>query len=321
MSVERFCELYNGVVVTDPLSNYKRKYKLPIPYVSTAVNAGQFAFDKLIYIGGAVSERWNFSASEVWTVEPDGSITAEYRNLRYVFEMTESQFFARYNSAVSKQKPNTSNYEELSSICKNMQDALPELPLSFAWIAQQISGRLCESSRVYFGSADFIDKWSVFDLPQTVVCSANVSDDSYNGVLSALIGAAMISPDKTHYLIIDEDALYIELPSIPLEYIGKNVRIVALSKSANDSSRIRAMTNALGMDYYSASDKDAFIKAEQHLLSADSASKPVVIEVYISEQDEKTSDDIIKKAIKPEEPIPDQNQNKKGGGFFKRLFD
>lgn len=228
-SVERFCESYNGVVITDPLSNYNGNYRLPIPYVSTAISAGKFAFDKLIYIGGTVSERWTLSASEIWTVEPDGSITTAYRNLRYVFEMTESQFLDRYNSAASEHKSNTSNYEELSSICMNMQDALPKLRFSAAWIAQQISGRLCESSRVYFGSADFVDKWSAFELPQTVVCSANVSDDGYNGVLSALVGTDMISLDKKYYLITDEDALYMELPSIPVEYIGKNVRIQHLS--------------------------------------------------------------------------------------------
>lgn len=307
-SVERFCGSYNGVVVTDPLSNYKGKYKLPIPYVSTAVNAGQFAFDKLIYIGGAVSDRWNLSTSEVWTVEPDGSITTAYRNLRYVFEMTENQFFDGYNSAAGELKSNTSNYEELSSICKNMQDAMPELPFSVAWIAQQISDTLYENSRVYFGSADLVDKWNAFELPKTVVCSANVSDNSYSGVFSALVGAALVSPDKIHYLITDEDALYIELPFVPAEYIGKNVRIVAISRNVRDSSRIHTLANAQGMDYYSASDRDAFIKAEQLLLDEKKSSKPVVVEVFVSEQDEKTADDIIKKTIKPEEPIPDQNK-------------
>ncbi|MCD8118621.1 MAG: hypothetical protein LUE29_03915 [Lachnospiraceae bacterium] len=301
------------------LSNYKGKYKLLLPYVNAAVSASQFTFDKLVYIGGTVSERWLLSANEVWTVEPDGSITPAYRNLRYVFEMTESQFFDRYNSAAGEKKSNTSNYKVLSSICKNVQDALPELPFSAAWIAQYISDKLCKNSRVYFGSADLVDKCSIFELPQTVVCSANVSDDSFSGVLSALVGAALVSPANIYYLIIDEDALYIELSSVPVGYLSNNVRIVAISQSENDSGRIRTMATARGMDYYSASDKNSFLKAEQLMQDEKTSSKPVVVEVYISEQDERTSDDIIKKTLKPEGLSPDQN--KKGGRFFKRLFD
>ena len=91
--VDKFCERYNAAVIIDHSSNYKGKYGINAKIVPISPRQGM---DLLIHIGEISGSYMDVRPKEVWRVSPDGVIRDMYHKMRYVFEMTETEFFSKY---------------------------------------------------------------------------------------------------------------------------------------------------------------------------------------------------------------------------------
>ena len=96
-AMDMFCETNNAVVICDQISNYRGKYRFLANFPNSQErDLGTRSFDLIIYIGYVHGAYINFHGKETWRVNKDGVIRDPYRNLTYVFEMEESQFFNHY---------------------------------------------------------------------------------------------------------------------------------------------------------------------------------------------------------------------------------
>ena len=102
--VDKFCEAYDGVVLCDQTSNYRGKFRVFPALVchQTRYVSPCRKFDVLIHIGEISGAYMGFWANQVWRVSPDGEVCDVFKKLRYVFEMGEKEFFARYSEAAPK---------------------------------------------------------------------------------------------------------------------------------------------------------------------------------------------------------------------------
>ncbi|MBQ3396297.1 MAG: hypothetical protein IJG34_08755 [Synergistaceae bacterium] len=91
--VDSFCEKYNAAVLCDHTSNYRGKYEIHPSLVPLTPRQGM---DVMIHIGEVSGAYMHFHSKEVWRVSPDGCLRDPFRRLRYVFEMSEEEFFSRY---------------------------------------------------------------------------------------------------------------------------------------------------------------------------------------------------------------------------------
>ena len=125
VTVERFCELYNAVVLCDHTSNYKGKYG-----IFANLSTQQRNFDSIIkkaemiiHLGDISASKYNIAAKEVWRVNPDGELRDPYKKLHYVFEMEEVVFFEKYVD-ISNKKKKTEFYDQCSDELKELKESL-----------------------------------------------------------------------------------------------------------------------------------------------------------------------------------------------------
>ena len=91
--VDKFCEQYNAAVITDHTGNYRGKYEIFPNLVPLTPRQGM---DVMIHIGEVSGAYMSLRPKEVWRVSPDGFLRDPFKKLRYVFEMSEEEFFTRY---------------------------------------------------------------------------------------------------------------------------------------------------------------------------------------------------------------------------------
>ena len=116
-AIERFCETNNGVVLCDHTSNYCGRYKIPFALVINQAplnqaNVAAYNVEVLVHIGEVSAEEGAMRmirSKETWRVSPDGEIRDTFRNMSYVFEMSEKEFFEAYGNENSV---DISYYEE-----------------------------------------------------------------------------------------------------------------------------------------------------------------------------------------------------------------
>ena len=80
---------------------------------------------------------------KVWRVCEDGEIRDTYKKLRVVFEMTEEKFFNHYSEVEIKEE--NTFYRECQNEISDVQNNIPEIPFSNAWIGFAIAQKFVES--------------------------------------------------------------------------------------------------------------------------------------------------------------------------------
>ncbi len=322
-NVERFCELYNGVVVGDHFSNYNGKYGISPSLLLSQDNYQSPCrdVDIMIHIGEVGAYGCNLKPKEVWRVSPDGEIRDTFKKLTKVFEMEEIDFFAQYISLAlnDKEKSNTTYYTEFSEEVERIRAKVPELPFGNAWIAQHTGKNLPKGSVLYLGILNTVRNWGFFEISDNIQCYANTGGFGIDGMVSSLLGASLADPSKLHFGIVGDLGFFYDMNVLGNRHVGSNLRLMlinngkgiefknynhlahAFGESADSfmaaaghygnksDTLVRNYALALGFEYLCASDKEAYLENVERFLNPQILERPIIFEVFTNETDESNS--------------------------------
>ena len=334
-ALDAFCAANNAVVFCDHTSGYYGKYR-----VQFALVAGQLQYhsdllsvDLLIHVGEVSGDYYslNVKAKQTWRVSEDGKIRDTFKNLRYVFEMCEIDFFKYYNK-----KDDIQHIEYLND-CRNeyqkVIEKIPELPFSNVWIAQKVSGLLPKNSVLHLGILNTLRSWNFFEIPVSVRAFCNVGGFGIDGGLSTLVGASFSNPNKLYFGILGDLAFFYDMNVLGNHHLRNNVRIMLINngrgteftnfdhlgytfgKDADryiaaaghygnkSASLVKHYVEDLGFEYLSASDKVGFEKCIKHFFASEISQKPIFFEVFTDSVDESNAEKMIRSAVYTEKDL------------------
>lgn len=225
-AIDAFCYNHNAVVFCDHTSNYKGQYRQMNAMLSLRHANCMNDIDLLIHLGEISGDHFAVgdNAKNVWRISNDGQMRDRYGRLTYLFNMTESQFFNHYKD--ENLNPGDSFLRECQAEYQQMFESLPELPFSNIWCAKQLHSRIPENSCMHFGILTSLRSWNFFDVPKSVNTMSNVGGFGTDGMMSSLIGASLVHPDKLYFGVVGDLAFFYDLNSLGNRHIGKNVRIM-----------------------------------------------------------------------------------------------
>ena len=321
-AIDRFCGKYNAVVFCDHTSNYKGKYRILPALIASQMwsDSTIFKVDTLIQLGDISGEYYEQSrikndVQEVWRVNADGEVRDQFRKLHYVFEMNEVDFFNHYAGG-EVTETHVSYLKECREEYKKVYDNIPELPFSNLWMAQQLSTKLPANAVLHMGILNSLRSWNFFEVPDTVLSFSNVGGFGIDGGLSSFIGGSLGVPQKLHFCVIGDLAFFYDMNALGNRHIGNNVRILLVnngvgtefklyqhpaSKLGSEANRyiaagghygrkspelVRHYAEALGFEYHAVSSKQGFQEVLPRLVTTESLSCPIFVEVFTEEERE-----------------------------------
>ncbi|MCP1382036.1 thiamine pyrophosphate-binding protein [Runella salmonicolor] len=315
--LDAFCAANDAVVLCDHTSGYKGRYR-----VLSSLLGCQHSFDSslapdiVISIGEITGDYYNMAvkSKQIWRVSDDGELRDTYKKLRYVFEMSEQQFFEYYTNSVEVPK------DQYLKNCKSKFDELsgkiPELPFSNIWLASKMAHRIPDGSTIHFGILNSLRSWNFFELPLSVRSASNVGGFGIDGGLSSLIGASFANRNKLYFCVIGDLAFFYDMNVLGNRSVGNNLRIllvnngkgtefrqykhhasglgdeadefVAAAGHFGNKSRQLAKHYAedLGFDYLSAESKDGFDEVVDKFLVNKVTEKSILFEVFTNSEEE-----------------------------------
>ena len=317
-AIDQFCSSHDAVVFCDHTSGYKGRYKVNSALIACQHNyhSELMNIDLLIHIGEVSGDTYTtgrLQPKAVWRVNPDGELRDTFRQLCYVFEMDEEDFFSYY----TKEGTKTDNYLQL---CQNeyaaIMSQIPELPFSNIWVAKELHAKLPANAVVHFSIFNSLRSWNFFQLPDTIESSCNVGGFGIDGPLSTLIGASLAKPDQLHYMIAGDLAFFYDLNSLGNRHLQNNVRIILINNGrgvefrkydhpgswfGDDSDKffaaaghygnmspnlVKHYAEDLGFEYIKASSKEELLMIKERLLIPTLTEKPMLLEVFTQTNDE-----------------------------------
>lgn len=329
--VDRFCELYNAVVLCDQTSNYRGKFRVLCNLVTyqQEYNAPCNNLDLLIHIG-EVSGAYPYLKSKAeWRVHPDGEIRDTFKHLKYVFEMEELEFFKRYDRQKIENQGDSYLYS-WKEADREIRSQLKELPFSNLWIAQHTASKLPADSILHLGILNSLRSWNFFETPESVNVSCNTGGFGIDGIVSSAIGAALGSPEKTVFCVLGDLAFFYDMNSIGNRHVGKNLRILLINNGrgtefrnydhygaqfgddadafiaaaghygAKSKDLVRHYASDLGFTYLSASSKEEYLEKLPIFLSDKDAERPIVFEAFTDSEDESNALKLLRRIKYPE---------------------
>ena len=223
--VDKFCEKYNAVVIHDHTSNYKGEYGVAISIFGQDLADNQFvsvyrSYDLFIHIGDISGAYFPVSAKEVWRVNEDGLISDTFKKLTKVFQIEEENFFKIYNSQRQNIKI-VSNYIELHDKYLELRKQITDLPFSNPWVAMQTAHRIPENSILHLGILNSLRTWNFFEIPKSVSVYSNTGGFGIDGILSTLLGASLVNPNKLYFGVIGDLAFFYDMNALGNRHLGK----------------------------------------------------------------------------------------------------
>lgn len=315
-AVDNFCEVYNAMVICDPTSNYKGKYRILMPLLCEQAKeeVGGEQLDLMIQIG-FVSSMLFKKAKVMWRVAKDGVVRDTFRKTNSIFQMSELDFFTKIVDG--KNKRENTVYSEYKERYESLLHSLPKLPFSNIWVAQQLSGQLPENSVLHLGIRNSLRSWGYFDIPNSVLSYCNTGGFGIDGGISSLIGAAMVSPSKIFFGVFGDLLFFYDMNSLGNRDIKSNVRIMVVNNglgqefknvsfpgslllgenidkftaakghfACQSKNLIKNYAENLGFEYLTASNKEEFSKVYEHFVSPEITDRPMLFEVFTDTKDE-----------------------------------
>lgn len=316
-AIDNFCATYDAVVLCDTTSGYNGKYRVNSSLI--AAQPGQTSLrdiDTLIHIGEVSGDYYSMAVpcKIVWRVSEDGEVRDLFRKLRYVFEMTEMAFFRYY----SKDKASAdSMLQRCLAEEAEIESLIPDsLPFSNPWIAWQSSKIVPVNSILHLGILNSLRSWNFFRFQKDVQTVCNVGGFGIDGILSSVIGASLVSPNKLCFCVVGDLAFFYDLNSLGNRHISSNLRIMLINNGrgteftnyghpghdfgecadpyiaaaghyGNKSSKlVRDYSNNLGFEYFCASNKEEYIKNATRFFSSEQLERPIVFEVFTDSKNE-----------------------------------
>lgn len=315
-AIDKFCEQFNGAVICDHTSGYKGRYRIQFALVGSqeSIAKSQFRPDLLIHVGEISGDYHSMSISattEVWRVSADGEVRDTFKKLSRVYQMPLLRFF---QINVTGDRKETSFYDLLSQADRKLRTAIPELPFSNIWVAQQLSKMLPSQSVVHLGILNTLRSWNFFQVDKTIDVYSNVGGFGIDGTLSTVVGASMVSSEKLYFAILGDLAFYYDINILGNRHLCDNIRIIVINNSkgtefaqynhhamkigvdvnpyiaaaghfcSKGDSAAKGFSEAFGFEYQRITSKKEFCSSVVDFLKADRKSK--ILEIIVLPEDE-----------------------------------
>lgn len=338
--IDEFCSSHNSVVLCDHTCGYNGKYKVLISLLTSQDNyiCEESKMDLLIHIGEVSGGYIGLSPKNVWRVNPDGELRDHFRQLSYVFEMSELTFFKHY----AQYKDNSS--DEYLSICQSKLEECrnkisDKIPFSNVWIAQQTAHRLPSKSVLHLGILNTLRTWNLFEVPNDVAVYSNTGGFGIDGCVSSLVGASLANTQKIYFGIVGDLAFFYDMNVIGNRHVGNNVRIMLVNNGRGTEFRnykhdgaafgddadkyiaaaghygnksralVKHYAEDLGYEYLFANNKEEYLISLERFITPRITEHPIIFEVFTNSRDEsdalklmynilQSSNIVIKKKIK-----------------------
>lgn len=315
-AVDNFCEVYNAMVICDPTSNYKGKYRILMPLLCEQAKeevSGE-QLDLMIQIG-FVSSMLFKKAKVMWRVAKDGVVRDTFRKTNSIFQMSELDFFTKMVEGKGK-KENTV-YSEYKERYDSLLHSLPELPFSNIWVAQQLSGQLPENSVLHLGIRNSLRSWGYFDIPNSVLSYCNTGGFGIDGGISSLIGASMVNQQSLFFGVFGDLLFFYDMNSLGNRDIKPNLRIIVINNglgqefknvsfpgslvfgddidkftaakghfACQSKTLVKDYAENLGFEYLTASNKEEFAEVYKRFISKELTERPMLFEIFTDTKDE-----------------------------------
>lgn len=319
--VDEFCRKYHAVVVCEPISNYRGRYRVNPALLGnqTEYDSQALCVDLMIHLGtvSGFGVGSLMQTREVWRVHPDGEVRDTFRKMTAVFEMSEADFFCHYTAA--KPEGNyVDYYDQLVHECTRIYEKVPELPFSNAWIAQHTVRNLPRNIELHLGILNSIRAWTLFDIPPELDIDvfSNTGGYGIDGLVSTLLGAAIANPDKLCIGIIGDLAFFYDMNAIGNRHVSNNIRLMVINNGRGTEFRnynhpaacfgdqadafmaaaghygnksqdlVKGYAECLGFEYMAADSKKTYLENMRRFFSGEVLEHPVLFEVFTDSQDE-----------------------------------
>lgn len=306
-AIDAFCANNNAIVICDQISNYRGKYRFLANLVnSQEMDCGTQAFDLIIYIGAVHGAYLNYKGKESWRVNSDGIIRDPNRNMTYVFEMEEIDFFKHYANG----KAGNTILEICNNATQSVLANIPDLPFSNMWIAKETAAFIPANSVLHLAILNSLRVWNYFETQESVSCYSNPGGYGIDGCLSSFIGSAIANTNTQHYIIIgdlsffyDINALFSTIPNnvhimlinngIGTEFKNYNHRAAQFGDEADafiaakghngfrNNELLKNICPKYGITYLSVSSKKEYLENRDMWLNC---ANPVLLEVFVNDK-------------------------------------
>lgn len=315
-AVDNFCEVYNAMVICDPTSNYKGKYRILMPLLCEQAKekVGGEQLDLMIQIG-FVSSMLFKKAKVMWRVAKDGVVRDTFRKTNSIFQMPELDFFTKM--VEGKDKKENTVYSEYKERYDSLLHSLPELPFSNIWVAQQLSGQLPENSVLHLGIRNSLRSWGYFDIPNSVLSYCNTGGFGIDGGISSLIGASIVNQKSLFFGVFGDLLFFYDMNSLGNRDIKSNLRIIVINNglgqefknvsfpgslllgedidkftaakghfACQSKTLVKDYAENLGFEYLTASNKEEFDKVYKRFITKELTERPMLFEIFTNTKDE-----------------------------------
>ncbi|MCR4768932.1 MAG: 2-succinyl-5-enolpyruvyl-6-hydroxy-3-cyclohexene-1-carboxylate synthase [Bacteroidaceae bacterium] len=335
--IDSFCAKHNSVVFCDHTSNYHGKYKILAALLGSQDWNHSFLldYDIVIQLGEITGNYYQLGvgthAKEVWRVNEDGKIKDTFKKLRFVFEMSESNFFSQY---IEKEYGSISiddNYKQCQDEYQKTLNLIPELPFGNIWIARFMAPKMPKNSLIHFGILNSLRSWNFFNIDESIDCYANVGGFGIDGGVSSMIGSSLANPEQLHFGIFGDLAFFYDMNVLGNRHVGNNIRILLLNNAKGSEFKlyhhpasllgdeadmyisaaghygrksptlVRHYAEDLGFEYLSADTKESFSNTCDRFLNPNLMGRPMLFEVFTDTQNESDALKIINSLVKSKE--------------------
>lgn len=288
-AIDKFCEQYGAVVLSDPTSGYKGSHGVNHAVFSSFSSdflPDDLKADLVISIGSFVLFPTGMDPEncQMWRIQPYGEISDNEGMLSHVFEIEECLFFEYYTGIdAGKANAECSDYYNIfHNAYVNAIDIAKELPYSNIWCASNLLPLISKDSKYHVLDSDTVSSWLYFDTDKSVRCCFHNSFLSKEGQSAALIGASKAVPERTHFAICSGDMLP-HLSFIANEQLDSNIRLIVINDAKSDGTAEKFAADN-GCEYIVAKDKDEFLSTADHFVDPDVSGKSMVFEIMIDKE-------------------------------------
>ena len=321
-SIIKFASSTNTAIYVNHLSNMRNGYtvcgNLLLSVINQEIFDESYCPDILITIGGQTGDYPLYHklaeskvAYEHWRVSEKGDVVDTYDHLTRVYECSYDTFFSAIDG-VETMHAYLDKWKETMSL----YNTEIELPLSAAFVAQQLCKIIPDGSYVNFSILNSLRNWNLFEIKNKVNCFCNVGAFGIDGCMSTFLGQSVMVNDLC-YMFIGDLSFFYDMNSLGIRHIKNNVRIVLINnnggvefklggtpeKNAKTDKYIAAaghfktaegwaLTNNFA--YYAIRSKDDFFATKESLLKK--TELPCLYEVFIEDKDDSTAYSLLMKA-------------------------
>lgn len=182
-------------------------------------------------------------------------------------------------------------------------------------MAKELAPSLPENSVFHLGILTSLRSWDFFEVSKSIHSACNVGGFGTDGMLSSLLGASIIHPQKLYFGIVGDLAFFYDMNALGNRHKGNNLRILLVNNGkgcefthylnpgsifkedvdpyiaaaghfGNQShTLVRDYAKSLGMDYYAASTKEEFLVSKDKFVSPE-ITRSCIFEVFTRDIDE-----------------------------------